>query len=221
MSIWSTAQAIGAALGVSRRTVEPLGSALGRTVFDETKRATHIVNIHRPRRRLRSATIDLLAPWFPELDLTSVRVRTSCRLPPNRFDTSGHIYAMTFGSTIYWRDELDEDDPADLVRLAHELVHVEQVRRLGGERAFARAYGRGYIAGGGELPAYLDDITPYHRNPLEAEAYRFESRFRDERGRVAPSRLREPTDDTAPRRSASARPDEPPAARPHRPRAPR
>jgi hypothetical protein len=101
---------------------------------------------------------------------------------------------MTFGTTIYWRDEFDPDEPKELVRLAHELVHVEQVRRLGGESAFACAYGEGYLDGGGELPTYLDDVTAYHRNPLEAEAYSFESQFRDVRGRVVPARLTSPPD---------------------------
>jgi hypothetical protein len=47
----------------------------------------------------------------------------------------------------------------------------------------------GYIAGGGTLPAYIDDVTAYHRNPLEAEAYNFDSRFRDEAGRAVASLL--------------------------------
>ncbi|NNE12930.1 MAG: DUF4157 domain-containing protein [Ilumatobacter sp.] len=190
MSLWSTARTIATALGVTDRDLEPIGCALGRTVFRETKRATQIVNVRRPRRRLTPAAVAVLAPWFPELDLSSVRIRTSCRLPPNRFHTEGRIYAMTFGSTIYWRDEFDDDDPKELVRLAHELVHVDQVRRLGGESAFACAYGEGYIEGGGELPAYLDDVGAYERNPLEAEAYSFEARFRDDRGRVVEARLR-------------------------------
>ena len=89
---------------------------------------------------------------------------------------------MTFGYTIYWRDELDESRPDDLVKLIHELVHVDQVRRNGGESAFACEYGRGYIVGGGQLPAYIDDVTAYHRNPLEAEAYNFDAQFRDDAG---------------------------------------
>jgi len=190
MSIWSTTRAIGAALGMNKRSLDPVGCTLGRTIFNETKRATQIVNVRRPSRGLAATTIEVLAPWFPELDLTTVRVRESCRLPPNRFDTQGHIYAMTFGSTLYFRDQLDEDDPVELVHLAHELVHVDQVRRLGGESAFACAYGRGYVEGGGELPPYLKKTDAYHRNPLEAEAYRFEARFRDEQGRVVPDRLR-------------------------------
>jgi hypothetical protein len=96
---------------------------------------------------------------------------------------------MTFGNTIYWRDDLDESDPKDLVKLIHEIVHVEQVRRLGGETAFARTYGAGYLEGGGELPDYIHQPTAYHRNPLEAEAYSFEARFRDGSGQVVPDRL--------------------------------
>ena len=29
-----------------------------------------------------------------------------------------------------WRDDLDESDPVDLVRLIHETTHVDQVRRF-------------------------------------------------------------------------------------------
>jgi hypothetical protein len=170
----------------------PAGCALGRSIYRETKRATWAVNVHRRPRPLAEATVGRLAPWFPELDLSTVRVRTTCRLPPNRFDLSGNIYAMTFGSTIYWRDELDEADPRDLVRLVHELVHVDQVRRHGGESGFACAYGRGYVEGDGDLPSHVPSPTRYHRNPLEAEAYRFEAQFRDDAGRVVASRLDAP-----------------------------
>jgi len=54
------------------------------------------------------------------------------------------------------------------------------------------AYGRGYIEGGGNLPPYLakrDDLTAYHRNPLEAEAYTFDARYRDDSGGVVPAKL--------------------------------
>jgi hypothetical protein len=194
MAWWSTVRAVGEALGIDRRHTRSVGCALGRTIYRETKRATSIVNAHRRRDELAPSAIATLQPWFPDLDLGTVRIRTRCRLPANRFDTDGDIYAMTFGSTIYWRDEFDADDPKELVRLAHELVHVDQVRRLGGESAFACAYGEGYLDGGGDLPEYRDDVTAYHRNPLEAEAYTFESHFRDDRGRVVPSRLNAPPD---------------------------
>jgi hypothetical protein len=192
MAWWSTLKAVGSALGIGDSTVAPVGCSLGRSIYQETKRATLIVNVQRRPRPLPSSARALLAPLFPDLDLSTVRIRTSCRLPPNRFNTSGNIYAMTFGTTICWRDEFDEGDAVDLVKLAHELVHVDQVRRFGGESAFACAYGEGYLAGGGELPPYLRKLTAYHRNPLEAEAYQFESRFRDGNGRVVRDRLHHP-----------------------------
>ena len=185
----STVRAVGGALGWWDERAVPLGCALGRSVFTETKRSAQIANLGRASRPLSPATIRRLGPVFPDVDLPSVRVRTRCRLPSNKFHTSGSIYAMTFGSTIYFRDELDEDDPAQLVHLIHELVHVAQVARFGGESAFACEYGRGYIEGGGAVPAWIDHPSAYHRNPLEAEAYTFEAQFRDGRGRVDAGRL--------------------------------
>ena len=38
-----------------------------------------------------------------------------------------------------------------------------------------------------QLPAYITRPTAYHRNPLEAEAYTFEARFQDAKGRAVPS----------------------------------
>ena len=189
MSWWSTARSVGDALGLWERRVVPVGCELGRTIFRETKRSAKIANVARRPRPLRPETAQRLQPLFSELDLMAIRVRTRCRLPSNRFIERGSIYAMTFGDTIYWRDELDEDDPKDLVHLIHELVHVDQVRRHGGEPGFACAYGVGYLAGGGELPSYIDAPTAYHRNPLEAEAYSFEVPYRDASGRVVPGSL--------------------------------
>ncbi len=189
MSFWSTVRSVGDALGIAKRRVVPVGCALGQSVFAETKRSAQIVNIARPRRPLHAETIARLKPLFPDLDLTKIQVRTRCRLPSNRFRQTGSIYAMTFGYSIFWRDELDESNPNDLVKLIHEIVHVDQVRRRGSESAFACEYGRGYIDGGGALPAYIRDPTAYHRNPLEAEAYSFEAQFRDEAGNVVAARL--------------------------------
>jgi hypothetical protein len=189
VSWWSTVRSVGDALGIKKRPVESVGCTLGQSVFTETKRSAQIVNIMRRSRPLQPATIVRLKPLFPNLDIENVKVRTLCRLPSNRFRETGTIYAMTFGYTIYWRDELDESEPDDLVKLIHELVHVDQVRRNGSESAFACEYGRGYIAGGGTLPAYITDVTDYHRNPLEAEAYNFDSQFRDADGRAVASRL--------------------------------
>lgn len=189
VSWWSTVRSVGDALGVWERHIGPAGCELGTTVFRETRRSARIANVGRRARPLRVDTIDRLHTLFPHIDLTDVRVRTRCRLPSNTFRERGSIYAMTFGNTIYWRDDLDEDDPGDLVNLIHELVHVDQVRRHGGESGFACAYGIGYLEGGGRLPGYIDEPSAYHRNPLEAEAYSFEAGFRDRAGRVIPGSL--------------------------------
>ncbi len=189
MSWWSTIRSVGGTLGLWEEHAVPIGCALGRSVFTETKRSARIANLNRSSRALQASTIDRLQPLFPGVDLHDVRIRTRCRLPSNRFRESGSIYAMTFGSTIYFRDELDERNPRHLVHLIHELVHVDQVRRLGGESQFACEYGRGYLSGGGRLPTYIDEPSPYHRNPLESEAYSFEAQFRDACGRVVPDRL--------------------------------
>jgi hypothetical protein len=192
MSWWSTIRSVGDTLGISRHKADPVGCALGQSIFTETKRSALIVNVLRPRQPLQPATVARLKPLFPDLDLTKITVRTRCRLPSNRFRQTGSIYAMTFGYSIFWRDELDESNSLNLVQLIHEIVHVDQARRLGGESSFACAYGRGYIEGGGDLPAYLAkraDLTAYHRNPLEAEAYSFDARYRDDSGDVVAAKL--------------------------------
>jgi hypothetical protein len=189
VSWWSTIRSVSDALGLWERRIVPLGCELGTTIFRETKRSAQIANLGRRPRGLRTETVQRLQALFPDLDLGAIRIRTRSRLPSNRFRHRGSIYAMTFGATIYWRDELDEHDPDDLVKLIHEIVHVDQVRRHDGEDGFACAYGVGYLEGGGVLPAYVDAPTAYHRNPLEAEAYSFEARFRDAEGRVVPGSL--------------------------------
>jgi hypothetical protein len=94
----------------------------------------------------------LLADFFPELDLETVRVRHRARLAiPSRYR------AITLGSGIYVRPELRATRVADLELLLHELAHVRQYRRLGW-LGFALSYGAGVARGG------------YRDNPLETEA---------------------------------------------------
>jgi hypothetical protein len=189
VSWWSTTRTLADTLGIWERRVGPVGCSLGRSIYRETKRSAQLANLTRRRRPLLPGTIARLRPLFPDVDLERVRVRTRCRLPANEFRQRGSIYAMTFGHTIYWRDDLDEREPRDLVKLIHEIVHVDQVRRHRSESAFACAYGRGFVDGGGDVPAYIDEPTAYHRNPLESEAYTFEARFRDPAGQVVASLL--------------------------------
>jgi hypothetical protein len=182
---WTTTlRAIGESFGVLRPDTKPIACLLGRSIYRDAKRAAVIANIGRRPRRLKPETERMLRQLFPELDVERIRCRTDCRLPANRFKEDGRFRAMTFGYSIFWRGELDETDPRSLVTLIHEVVHVDQVRRLGGERQFACEYGIGYVAGGGELPSHVDQPSAYHRNPLEAEAIRFASRFQDASGRA-------------------------------------
>lgn len=192
MSILGTIRSIGEALGLWKAKAVPLGCQIGTVALRETKRSAWLANIGRPSEPLARDTQAKLRTLFPELDVSRIRVRRGCRLPANRFSSGGSIYAMTFGYTIYWRDaDLDESDPVDFVKLVHEVVHVDQTRRLGGEEKFACAYGEGYLKGGGDVPDRIKKPTAYHLNPLEAEAYSFESRFRNERGRVVPELVRQ------------------------------
>ena len=187
MGWWSTARGVGAAFGFLEPTYLPIACTLGQNIYRETKRSAQIANVRRPPHRMQPATERLMSHLFPELDVERIRYRTGCRLPPNRFKADGNILAMTFGYSIYWRGELDEDSPRDVVNLIHEVLHVDQVRRYGGEKEFACAYGKGYVEGCGTLPGYITRPTAYHRNPLEAEAYTFEARFQDAKGRAVPS----------------------------------
>ena len=190
MSILGTVRSIGEALGLWKSRAVPIGCSIGQVAFRETKRSAQLANLARSSEPLKEETQAMLRKLFPDLDVSQIRVRRGSRLPANRFDERGSTYAMTFGDTIYWRDKvLNEDNPVDLVKLIHEVMHVEQTRRLGGEAKFACAYGEGYLQGGGDVPARIKDPTAYHRNPLEAEAYTFDSQFRDEQGTVAPELL--------------------------------
>jgi len=189
MSFLSSGKAIGSTLGLWRTEVLPIGCTLGRTIYRETKRAAQVANFRRPWQRLRPETVAMLRGLFPDLDASRIRYRTRCLLPPNRFRESGSILAMTFGYTIYWRGNFDPSNPVDIVNFIHEVVHVDQVRRLGGEEAFACEYGKAYLDGGGVLPGYIRRPTIYHRNQLEAEAYNFEAQFQDEHGRVVAERI--------------------------------
>ena len=186
MSILGTVRSVGEALGLWKSRAVPIGCSIGQVAFRETKRSAQLANLTRSSEPLNEETQAMLRKLFPDLDVSQIRVRRGCRLPANRFDERGSTYAMTFGHSIYWRDKvLDEDNPVDLVKLIHEVMHVEQTRRLGGEAEFACAYGEGYLQGGGDVPVRIKDPTAYHRNPLEAEAYTFDSQFRDEHGTVA------------------------------------
>jgi len=177
---------IGGVRGMSETTADKYGCRAGRIGLAQTKRLAEAANRTHEPRPLKPRTQAMMREIFPDLDVENIRLLTGCRLPANRFKKSGSIYAMAFGYTIYWRDTaFDEDDAHTLVKLIHEVKHVDQVRELGGEEEFACAYGKGYLAGGGELPERLAHrrSDPYHTNPLEAAAYRLDAQYRDAAGR--------------------------------------
>ena len=139
------------------------GCAGGRLVYRAADAALVARHPVRSRRRLRPSTIARLQPLFPEVDLDTVTFVTDATLPANWF-RSGTL-AMTFGSQMWfkWNSLRVEETDDGLRLLMHELVHVAQFRRLGdSKRAFACAYGRGYLS-----------TLSYAANPLEAEAYQF------------------------------------------------
>jgi hypothetical protein len=143
-----------------------IGCAGGIAIYFAAKSACHARNVGRTRRRIPEDVARTLAPHFPALDLATVRIVAGSSLPPNWLGPRVfRASAMTFGRTIFFVDAEPFRGPGAVRLLAHELVHVEQVRRLGGERAFACAYGRGYVEGGS-----------YRANPLEVEAYEVEAR---------------------------------------------
>ena len=193
MPWWSTFTDVAMAYGLWKPDISPIGCTLGRSIYRETRRAALIANVSRRPRPPGPELQGLLAVLFPELDIEQIHYRTECRLPPNRFRERGWVLAMTFGNSIFWRGSFDDTDASDVVNFIHEVVHADQVRRFGGEIPFACEYGKGYLDGGGQLPAYIRNPTRYHRNPLEAEAYTFEARFQDEFGRVVPERIPWPT----------------------------
>lgn len=110
--------------------------------------------------------------WFAD---PSVVLRANLRLATGlaRFLSSSRfakrsIDAITFGHTINYReiDGYDDQTPAGLALLAHELKHVEQFER-DGRIGFYLNYLRGYFRSG-----YGENI------PYEAEAYALQRQIR-------------------------------------------
>jgi len=135
----------------------------GITVYYMTKMAARILNLTRRNRRLKQDTIDLMQPLFPNLDLKRVRLNINAELPGEWYNPN--VSAMTFGyKIIFNRSNIQNKYKTDesLMLLMHELVHVDQMRRLS-ETGFACAYGVGFVNAG----------FNYDNIPLEIEAKEF------------------------------------------------
>lgn len=145
--------------------IQVLAGVAGVPVYFLTKAACHLANVGRARRRLDAGIVSLMQEHLPEIDYRRVRCVHGASLPANWFPSLGgarriSAEGMTFGKTIFLRQ-------ASLALLLHELVHVDQVRRFGGEIAFAYRYAVGFLSARG-----------YRGNPLEAEAYDLVARSR-------------------------------------------
>lgn len=137
------------------------GCSGGRLIYYAAQTTVQLANWTRDKHRISAESKAKLQPLFPRLDLDQVEFKMCCSLPGNWFTGADEVEAMTFGYVIYFKDNNIEQTDRGLDILMHELVHVDQVRRLGSEHAFACEYGIGFLAGG------------YRNNPLEEEAYDF------------------------------------------------
>lgn len=113
-------------------------------------------------RPLAPATQRLMAPLFPDLDLTGVRLwvpagglalmAVRALLAPHR------AHALTLGRLVVARpDALAVDTPAGLALLVHELTHVSQYQALGVAGFLGRYLGeylRGRLRGRRHADAY-------------------------------------------------------------------
>jgi hypothetical protein len=131
-------------------------------VYYAAKGACLFANAQRQRRKLWKNTRKLMKQYFPDLKLNDVRFCIHSNLPPNWFESPLRVEGMTFGDTIFLKGTDYQKTRAGLATLMHELFHVDQVRRHGGEMGFAVAYGEGFLKGGN-----------YSKNPMETAAVNF------------------------------------------------
>lgn len=115
-----------------------------------------------------------LDPFYPSATLDEVRLAVVPAIPGpplggllRRMGLAtadfARVVGITFADTIVVADRLQ--GPALLATVFHELVHVEQVRRLG-LAGFMRRYVEGWLASG-----------RYAAVPLERDAYELQRRF--------------------------------------------
>jgi hypothetical protein len=120
-----------------------------------------------------------LARYFPAETLDAARLAVVPRIDPPRLLSMARrlglaavdferVLGITFGDTIVLVERVTQG--ALLPTLFHELVHVEQARRLGA-RAFVRRYVREWIEAG-----------RYGAIPLERDAYALQRRYEEAPG---------------------------------------
>lgn len=119
--------------------------------------------------QIDSDTVEALRPWFPDLDLQTVRIVEQgpvCWYVRNVVKQG----AMTVAPFVFFgRDDYDPTKLGSIALVAHELKHIEQYRALGHARFLAQ---------------YLADLARnrfhYSRDlPLEAPAYKLQDEVRE------------------------------------------
>ena len=147
-----------------KRALIALSQVLSIPVFFAYEGFVRAVNVGRQRAKLPADAATLLASYYPDLDLSTVRIVQPAVIPSARGSTS----ALTLGTTIFSKVEPDPTSTRAMWLMLHELMHVDQNRRHG-RPGFARRYGVGWAR-----------TLNYRDIPLEAEAFAYEASCRDE-----------------------------------------
>lgn len=117
-----------------------------------------------------------LRQWYGDL-VDHVTVHWGARLPKGIKGITVSSVAQTFGRHLYIASDREPGNPYQLILLAHELVHTNQVEQLGSLKKFYRAYVNGWVK------ADFD----YFANDFERAAYDTEIRFANWLGRAYPN----------------------------------
>lgn len=140
------------------------GGALG---FAALKLALGALNAGRAAHPVPEPLAAEIRKLLPALDLRRVRLIDGANLGPLRWMDPEPV-AIALGYAVYLRVPLDAVTPPGRLLIAHELFHVEQLRRLGDrELRFGARYGEAFVLAGFD----------YASNAFEVEAREFERRF--------------------------------------------
>jgi len=104
---------------------------------------------------------------LPKVDLNGVRWMFLTPVPPE-------MAAITFGDKVLVKQVFDRSDPNLTILMAHELIHVQQNRRVGGEATFAQRYINSSLR---EWKKNFSMSAAYENNGLELEAQKYERAF--------------------------------------------
>ncbi len=145
----------------------------GISVYFAAKAGNASLNAFKARHFLPDTFKTKLQKLFDNTSFDSVCYVEGANLIANAFDPKSETKGMTFGpdtmagvvmrAVVYLKSIFDENDYESRKTMVHELVHVKQIDRYGGEIGFACEYGKGYVSAG----------LSYEGNPLEEEAYDF------------------------------------------------